>query len=170
MYGGLTDRVHDLLLCGVDPSLVDLSAALAHLKNDEDREIDSLLQAASRPWTPSHYAFLYGPEFKACIASLCLVKVIGMQSSIWPLFFGGSRSTTTLIDSFIHVRSELVMMQTHLYRVTETECERGSEHVPPYLPFEMWLTIMSFVQVLLCSLEIRLLIFMCSVYASLEDL
>ncbi len=75
MYGGLTDRVHDLLLCGVDPSLVDLSASLSHLKNDEAREIESLLRAASRPWMPSHHAFLYGPEFKACIASLCLVKV-----------------------------------------------------------------------------------------------
>ena len=77
MYGGLTDRVHDLLLCGVDPSLVDLSASLAHLKNDEAREsaIDSLLRAASLLWTPSHHAYLYGPEFKACIASLCLVKV-----------------------------------------------------------------------------------------------
>ncbi len=75
VYGGLTDRVHDLLLCGVDPSLDELSASLSHLKNDEDREIDSLLQAASRPWTPSHHAYLYGPEFKACIASICLVKV-----------------------------------------------------------------------------------------------
>ncbi len=46
------------------------------------------------------------------------------------------------------------MMQTHLYRMAETDCENGSEHVPPYLPFEMWLTIMSFVQVLFCSLEI----------------
>ncbi len=75
MYGGLTDRVHDLLLCGVDPSLVDLSASLSHLKNDEAREMESLLRAASRPWTPSLHAYLYGPEFKACIASLCLVKV-----------------------------------------------------------------------------------------------
>ncbi len=72
MYGGLIDRVHDLLLCGVDPSLVDLSASLTHLKGDV---AEGLLRAASHPWTPSHHAFLYGPEFKACIASLCLVKV-----------------------------------------------------------------------------------------------
>ncbi len=76
MYGGLTDRLHDLLLCGVDPSLVDLSMCLDHLKNDEARETESLLRAASRPWTPSQHAYLYGPEFKACIASFCLVKVI----------------------------------------------------------------------------------------------
>ncbi len=78
MYGGLIDRVHDLLLCGVDPSLVDLRSCLAHLKSeegDEHRETEALLRATSRPWTPSHHAFLYGPEFKACIASLCLVKV-----------------------------------------------------------------------------------------------
>ncbi len=75
MYGGLTDRVHDLLLCGVDPSLVDLRTSLSHLKNDEVREIESLLRAASRPWTPSHHAFLYGSELKACIATLCLFKV-----------------------------------------------------------------------------------------------
>jgi len=75
VYGGLTDRVHDLLLCGVDPSLVDLSASLTHLKNKKAREIESLLRAASRPWTPSRHAYLYGPEFRACITSLCLVKV-----------------------------------------------------------------------------------------------
>ena len=80
MYGGLTDRVHDLLLCGVDPSLVDLSMCLDHLKGEEGkiqayREIEALLRAASRPWRPSHHAYLYGPEFRACIASLSLVKV-----------------------------------------------------------------------------------------------
>ncbi len=79
MYGGLTDRVHDLLLCGVDPSLVDLSASLLRLKNEEARETESLLRAASLLWTPSHHAYLYGPEFKACIASLCLVKVKGQS-------------------------------------------------------------------------------------------
>ncbi len=80
MYGGLTDRVHDLLLCGVDPSILDLSMCLDHLQGEEGkiqayRETEALIRAASRPWTPSHHAFLYGPEFRACIASLCLVKV-----------------------------------------------------------------------------------------------
>ncbi len=83
MYGGLIDRVHDFLLCGVDPSLVDLRSCLAHLKSEEGgllahRETEALLRAASRPWTPSHHAFLYGAEFRACIASLCLVKVSSM--------------------------------------------------------------------------------------------
>ncbi len=31
MYGGLIDRVHDLLLCGVDPFLVDLRICLARI-------------------------------------------------------------------------------------------------------------------------------------------
>ena len=80
MYGGLIDRVHDLVLCGVDPSMVDLNVCLSHLQSGEGdsfvyRETEALLQASSLPWTPSHYAFLYGPEFKACIASVCLVKV-----------------------------------------------------------------------------------------------
>ena len=85
MYGGLIDRVHDLLLCGVDPSLVDLSPCLSHLLSEDGgtvvyRETEALLKAASRPWIPTHHAFLYGPEFKSCIASLCLVKV-------WFFFF-----------------------------------------------------------------------------------
>ncbi len=111
MFGGLIDRVHDLLLCGVDPSLVDLSTCLSHLRrseeeqlkrddNDDDydedqldnsdeddhiadedeyqceyQEIVGLLKAASFPWKPSQHAFLFGPGFKSCIASLCLVKV-----------------------------------------------------------------------------------------------
>ena len=90
MYGGLIDRVHDLMLCGVDPSLVEFSERLDHLESNdsssdecEDRETDycdnqeteSLLRAASLPWTPSYHAYLYGPEFRACIASVCLVKV-----------------------------------------------------------------------------------------------
>ena len=80
MYGGLIDRVHDLLLCGVDLSLVDLRTSLSHLRDKEGdavtyRATEALLKAASRPWIPSHHAFLYGPEFRACIASVCLVKV-----------------------------------------------------------------------------------------------
>ncbi len=78
MYGGLIDRVHDLLLCGVDPSMVDLSTCLTQIKNDHQhvyREIQSLLRAASCPWMPSHHSYMYGPEFRAYIASVCLVKV-----------------------------------------------------------------------------------------------
>ncbi len=80
MYGGLVDRVHDLLLCGVDPSMVDLRTCMDHLQSGEGdsfvyRDTESLLKAASRPWVPSHHAYLYGPEFRACIASVCLVKV-----------------------------------------------------------------------------------------------
>jgi hypothetical protein len=80
VYGGLIDRVHDLLLCGVDPCHVDLSMCLARLKDETGYslvygETESLIRAAFCPWIPSHHAFLYGPEFRACIASLCLVKV-----------------------------------------------------------------------------------------------
>ncbi len=81
MYGGLIDRVHDLLICGVDPSMVDLSVCLSHLKSEVGdaqhvyRETAALTRAASRPWSPSHHAYLYGPEFRACITSACLVKV-----------------------------------------------------------------------------------------------
>ena len=79
VYGGLIDRVHDLLLCGVDPSMVDLTMCLDHLKSDDKhhvyRETESLLSAASHHWKPSHHAYLYGPELRACIASVCLVKV-----------------------------------------------------------------------------------------------
>ncbi len=81
MYGGLVDRVHDLLLCGVDPHEVDLRGD----KDDGDvtspvhREMDALLIAASRhdsrAWRPSCHAFSYGPPFRSCMASLCLVKV-----------------------------------------------------------------------------------------------
>ena len=59
-----------------------LHLCLDHLKRTdknsdqhEYRETQSLLRASSCPWTPSHHAFLYGPQFRACIASLCLVKV-----------------------------------------------------------------------------------------------
>ncbi len=84
MYAGLIDRVHDLLLCGIDPSMVDLSMCLSHLQREEGdlnvyRETEALIRAASRPWTPSRHASMYGPQFKACIASLCLVKVISMS-------------------------------------------------------------------------------------------
>ncbi len=80
MYGGLVDRVHDLLLCGVDPSMVDLNVCLEHLKSEKSvslvyGETKALLKASSRSWIPSHHAFLYGPEFRACIACVCLVKV-----------------------------------------------------------------------------------------------
>ncbi len=82
MYGGLVDRVHDLLLYGIDPSLLDLSTCLDKLKSNDKssdqhvhRETESLLRAASRHWTPSHHAFIYGSEFRACIASVFLVKV-----------------------------------------------------------------------------------------------
>ena len=83
VYGGFIDRVHDLLLCGVDPSMVDLSMCLHHLKSNYQRvyrETESLLRAASLPWTPRHHAFLYGPDFKACIASVFLVKVQTLNS------------------------------------------------------------------------------------------
>ncbi len=124
------DRVHDLLLCGIDPSLVDLSMCLVRVEQDDDdddddyededdddddedyeddedseddddyeddedgddvrggdnddvdppvdQEIEFLLRVSSLPWRPSRHAFLYGPQFRACIASLCLVKVRGV--------------------------------------------------------------------------------------------
>jgi hypothetical protein len=80
VYGGLVDRVHDLLLCGVDPFLVDLSPLLSHVQGEEGdllahQETETLIGAASHPWIPSHHAYLFGPEFRACIASVCLVKV-----------------------------------------------------------------------------------------------
>ncbi len=77
MYGGLVDRVHDLLLCGVDPLLVDLRTCLDQLKGNRlvYGETKALLKAASHPWIPTHHAFLHGPDFRACIASVCLVKV-----------------------------------------------------------------------------------------------
>ena len=80
MCGGMNDRVHDLLLYGVDPSMVDLSMCLTHLQSQDvdshiSRETEAFMRAASRPWTPSRHAYLYGAELKACIASLCLVKV-----------------------------------------------------------------------------------------------
>ena len=80
MYGGLIDRLHDLLLCGVDPSMVDLSMCISYLQSEEGdshayRETEALMRAVSHPWIPSHHAFMYGPEFRACITSVCLVKV-----------------------------------------------------------------------------------------------
>ena len=84
MYGGLIDRLHDLLICGVDPYLVDLGKCLTHLRRNKlgqdprvhvYEETEALLRASSIPWMPSHHAYLYGPQFKACIASVCLVKV-----------------------------------------------------------------------------------------------
>ncbi len=82
MYGGLIDRVHDFLLCGVDPSMVDLSMCLARLKSASPRvyrDTDALLRVVFHHWIPAHHAFLYGPEFRACIASMCLVKVTSMN-------------------------------------------------------------------------------------------
>ena len=84
MYGGLIDRVHDLLLCGVDPSMVDLSMCLARLKSETGymrvyRDTEALLRVIFHHWIPAHHAFLYGPDFRACIASVCLVKVTSMN-------------------------------------------------------------------------------------------
>jgi hypothetical protein len=91
VYAGLIHRVHDLLLCGVDPSMVDLSMCISHLQREDvdlqsSRETEALIRAASRPWTPSRHAFLYGPELKACIASLSLVKVHVFDSLFLCLF------------------------------------------------------------------------------------
>ena len=90
MYGGLIDRVHDLLLCGVDPSMVDLSMCLTHPRSEESdlhayRGTGALIRAASRPWKPSRHEYLYGPEFRACIGSVSLVKVAYHGQSI-PFF------------------------------------------------------------------------------------
>jgi hypothetical protein len=89
VHGGFIDRVHDLLLCGVDPSLVDLSKCLDHLKSNHkgsDRhvyqETESLLRASSLHWTPSSHTFVYGPNFKASIASVFLAKVQHFASSL----------------------------------------------------------------------------------------
>jgi hypothetical protein len=70
--------VHDLLLCGVDSSMVDLRKCLARLKSASQRvyrEMEALLRVVFHHWIPAHHAFLYGPDFRACIASVCLVKV-----------------------------------------------------------------------------------------------
>ena len=77
VYGGLIDRVHDLLLCGVDPSMVDLSMCLAHLQSNESDFIRDLVKSSISSLDP----ILYGPEFRACIASVCLVKVVISQHS-----------------------------------------------------------------------------------------
>jgi hypothetical protein len=99
VYGGFVDRVHDLLLCGVDPHVADLTARLSSLRGDKDddtiliyREMDALLIASSRAWRPSCHAFLYGPQFQACIALLCTVKV-GVTFE-WDMLFYPSLSLT----------------------------------------------------------------------------
>jgi hypothetical protein len=59
--------------------MVDLSACVDHVKQSDKRvygEAESLLRAASLPWIPTHHAYLYGSKFRACIASVCLVKVL----------------------------------------------------------------------------------------------
>ncbi len=83
------------------------------------------------------------------------------------IFILTGKSKFTLIDSTLCV---MILpwnhAQTHLYRMTETDCERVSDFVPPYLPFEMWLTIMSFVQVVI-YFEVQLVsIRTCSVLCS----
>ncbi len=102
MYGGLIDRVHDLLLCGVDPFLVDLSVCIARLESFDYahviREMESLLTAASHPWTPSHHAFLFGPQFKAYIDSLCLVKVRHHVSVILGMCMSSLALSMTLMN------------------------------------------------------------------------
>ncbi len=57
------------------------------------------------------------------------------------------RSTLLPLDMFMKtLKDSRVLIQTHLCRI---EAESGGDHLTalPYLPFEMWLTIMSFVQV-----------------------
>ncbi len=97
--------MHDLLLCGVDPSMVDLSMCILQLQSEEGdsqscQETEALIRAASRPWTPSHHAYLYGPEFKACIASLCLVKVDIMRVVALALHLNRDESENT--TSVVH--------------------------------------------------------------------
>ncbi len=79
MLGGLSDRAHDLVLCGVDPSHMDLRECLSALRDqDEARhgEMSQLIRMASRHWRPSLHAYMYGPEFQACISAVCHVKVL----------------------------------------------------------------------------------------------
>ena len=85
MLGGLVDRFHDLLLCGADPAAVDLSLPLdmlscntyqlAHVNEAVVSEMQWLVRVSSELWRPSRHAYLYGPEMRGCIASLCLVQV-----------------------------------------------------------------------------------------------
>ena len=85
VLGGLVDRFHDLLLCGADPAAVDLSLPLDTLLRNPYQlgrvneavvgEMQWLVRMSSALWRPSRHAYLYGPEMRGCIASLCLVQV-----------------------------------------------------------------------------------------------
>ena len=73
------DRVHDLLLCGIDPYADHLDNCLSTLSDLDDgscfEPVRALLNMASWAWKPSTHAHLFGHQLQACIASLCLVKV-----------------------------------------------------------------------------------------------
>ncbi len=101
--GGSLDRVHDLLLCGLDPShACSLDKCVAFLQR---READMLIQRNARQsffikkrkddvliedhhkdmvgilrfsghcWATSRHAYMYGPQFQACITSVSSVQV-----------------------------------------------------------------------------------------------
>jgi hypothetical protein len=135
VYGGLNDRVHDLLLCGVDSSMVDLSMSISHLQSEEGdlhiyREIEALIRAASRPWTPSHHAYLYGSEFKACIASLCLVKVEIMRIIALTLRLNLDESENAVI---IIDRVKFILLRTRLNSVLNFRLILSSFSPDPFM-------------------------------------
>jgi hypothetical protein len=118
VYGGLVDRVHDLLLCGLDPSQVDLSISPSILSQNDFllfQETHALLQASIQ-WMPARHAFLFGPQFKACIASLCLVKVLLDEIPSKSLFQFNAPLAIFFIQSFLFQRCcELDCWLTHIY-------------------------------------------------------
>ncbi len=117
MYGGFVDRAHDLLLCGADPSRLDFREVLSVLSSTDDKAHDisndekivtneamqALMNMASMPWKATTHAYLYGPQFKACLASVFLVKVhllLNNGSSFFVLMLA-------LIDCYAYVFVQL---------------------------------------------------------------
>ena len=86
----MSDRLHDILLCGCDLTLHDLKVCLqtsAQTRAEDFRyrlsqETRALVYAASRPWTTRTHTFLYGTDFKSHIAAIFLVKVCTYDETI----------------------------------------------------------------------------------------
>jgi hypothetical protein len=76
--GVFLDRVHDLILSGVDPALIDTEACLDRIEQVVPfyAEMDAFLQLCCRTgWSPRRHAFLFGPQLKAWVFAIALVEV-----------------------------------------------------------------------------------------------
>ncbi len=119
--------MHDLLLCGVDPSLVDINA-LSYLmtKNDQDayRAEDDIDDPAEDDIDDPAQDEAEDDD-------------------------GYPEDPADAQPEFFHPSPAIQLVYDHVHAVYLSRIDCAAFGLP-FLPFEMWLSILSFVQVLTC--------------------